>query len=583
MRIEQLRFKKRSINRNRNRAFRRQTKIIIAILGSICFFLFSDCAYKVAPTGGPEDKTPPEIIYTLPAPDSTNIESLPYLEFRFSEAVDKASFRNETWLLPELPGGYELKWKGSKTLRIILNDALEKDQTYIFTIGTGVQDLHRNSLPSPLVLPFSTGNEIDQGEISGRVFEKNPRGIFIYAYVISDTFSAGVVFKRKPRYYTQIGSSGDFQLRYLKEDSYRVYALEDKNGDKKYTLQTDRIGIPVKDVTISSQRMKHSQVNFYLIREDTTRPQFARADTLYKNALELSFNEPLLRDQLISISIRDSLNRSELPIIASELNFEEPNRIVLYTGPQKNVKYVGTMSAVQDTAGNISPDDTVRFSFIGALDSDTTSAKLIAVDPEDGHKDVDYDSGIELSFYYPVDSTSLMNGFQLLSPDSLPIPGKWQFESLLRPRFVPDTTLSKDATYRIRLDLLKINTIFGDAIGDSILLSGFKTKDWAQLGEIAGVVYSDNPEHKSAIIKASPLRGVGKYTTSAEVGKSYLLQFLPEGLYLLEAGIDVNQNQKMDRGGALHFQYSEPFKALPDTIKVRKRWTTEGVNFRFEQ
>jgi len=553
-----------------------------AVLVSICLSLFQ-CAYKVAPSGGPEDKTPPEIIYTLPTPDSTNIKSLPFLEFRYSEAVDKASFQNETWLLPELRGGYELKWKGSKTLRVILNDTLERDQTYIFTIGTGAQDLHRNSLPSPLVLPFSTGDRIDQGEISGRVFEKNPKGIFVYAYVISDTFSSRTVFDRKPRYYTQLANSGDFQLKYLKEKSYRVYALEDNNGDRKYTLQTDRIGIPFKDITIDSLQLQQSEINFYLLREDTTRPQFVRADTLFNNALEISFNEPILRDQSIQVDIRDSLDGTVLSVIAKEPNFDEPKRLVLYTRLQKHVKYIGTMSAIQDTAGNFSSDDTMKFSFIGAVGSDTTSMRSLNIEPVDGQKNVDYDSEIGLKFHYPIDSLSLMSGVQLQSPDSTPVSGKWHFESLLRPRFTPDSLLAEDATYEIYLDLPKIKSIFGDTIGDSVYVSKFTTKEWAQLGEIAGVVHSDNPLYKSAIIKASPIRGSGKYTTFGEVGKPYLLKFLPEGLYLLEAVIDLNQDQKMDRGAGLDFRYSEPFKALPDTIKVRKRWTTEGVDFWFEQ
>lgn len=574
---------KQPIHRNRSRSGLYGVPVKVAVTGFICFFLLSDCAYKVAPSGGPEDKTPPEIVSTFPTPDSTNIKSLPYLEFRFSESVDKASFQNETWLLPELPGGYELKWKGSKTLRIIFKDTLEKDQTYIFTIGTGARDLHRNSLRSPLVLPFSTGNEIDRGEISGRVFEKNPRGIFIYAYVLSDTFAASTIFKRKPRYYTQIGNNGDYQLGYLKKDSYRVYALEDNNGDKKYTLQTDRIGIPSKDITITSQQIRQPDINFYMIREDTTRPQFVRTDTLHNNALEISFNEPLLRRRSYAISIRDSLNGTSLPVVATELDFNDPKRIIIYTQSQKKVKYIGMAPAVQDTAGNFSAEDTIRFSFIGALNSDTTSAKLLATQPRDGDSNVDYDADVELTFYYPVDSLSLKDGFQLISPDSMSVSGRWQFESLLRPRFLPGALLAKNAIYEIHLDLVNIKTIFGDALGDTMHTTRFTTRDWAQLGEIEGVVYSDNPQDKSAIIKASPVRGVGKYTTFAEVGQPYILQFLPEGLYLLEAGIDVNQNRKLDKGQELHFQFAEPFIALPDTIKVRKRWTTEGVNFKFEQ
>lgn len=562
--------------------FRNKKKLIqLAILGIICTSILWECAYKVAPSGGPEDKTPPKILYAFPSPDSTNIKGLSYLEFHFSESVDRASFRNETWLLPEIPGGYEFKWKGGKKLRVILKDSLEKDQTYIFTIGTGVKDLHRNSLPSPYVLPFSTGSKIDQGEISGKVFDKKPQGIFIYAYEISDTFSAQTVFRKKPRYYTQTGNSGDYQLKYLKESSYRIYALEDQNMDKKYTLQTDRIGIPFKDITISAEQMQQAEINFHLIREDTTRPKFLRVDTLNNRAIKLSFNEPLGKIQNLNIQIVDSLDRTPLPVIATVLDKNEPNHLVIYTQFQKNVKYSGMISTVQDTAGNFSEEDTIQFNFSGALETDTTSAKLIGLIPSDNGKDVDYDSDIKLNFYYPVDSLSLENGFRLLSPDSVPVAGHWEFESLMQPQYMPESLLEKDASHQILLDLKKVKTIFGDSIGDSLMISHFRTKDWAQLGEIAGVVSSNNPQYGKAIIWAFPLRGTGNYSASAEIGQKYLIQFLLAGQYQIQAGIDVNQNGKLDNGSALHFEYSEPFKVLPDTIKVRKRWTTEGINISF--
>ena len=561
-----------------------QTKkqlLYFAILTGICTALSWDCAYKVAPSGGPEDKTPPEIIYTFPSQDSTNIKGLSYLEFHFSESVDKASFSNQTWLLPELPNGYELKWKGSKKLRVILKDSLEKDQTYIFTIGTGVKDLQRNSPNSPFVLPFSTGSRIDRGEISGRVFDKKPQGIFIYAYEISDTFSAQTVFEKKPRYYTQTGNLGDYQLKYLKESNYRIYALEDQNLDRKYTLQTDRIGIPFMDITINAEQMRQGQINFHLIREDTTRPKFLRVDALNNRAIKLSFNEPLGKTQSLNIQILDSLNQTPLSILATVLDKNEPNHLVIYTKSQKNVKYVGTISTVQDTAGNFSEEDTIQFNFWGAMGTDTTSAKLVGLIPPDNGKDVAYDSDVKLNFYYPVDSSSLENGFRLLSPDSVLVVGHWEFESLVQPRYIPGSLLEKDASYQIILDLKKVKTIFGDSIGDSILNSHFKTVNWEQLGEIAGVVSSDNPHYKKAIIWAFPMKGSDIYSTSAKIGQKYLIPFLPEGQYRIQAGVDINQNGKLDNGSELHFEYSEPFKALPDTIKVRKRWTTEEINISF--
>lgn len=560
-------------------------KVVISIL--MCIGILWACAYKVGPSGGPEDKTPPEILYTFPAPDSTNIDTLPYIEFRFSEAVDKSSINNQIWLLPELPNGYELQWKGNKTLRIILNDTLEKDQTYIFTIGTGVRDLRRNSLKSPFTLPFSTGAEIDHGEIQGKLFDKKPQGIFLYSYQKSDTFSANMVFDRKPRYYSQADNSGNYRLKYLNEADYRVYALEDVNGDRKYTMQTDRIGIPFKDVTIDSQQMQHQDINFYLIREDTTRPELRRVDALNNRVVEITFSEPLHPRQAFAVEIEDSTDHTELPVIVSALEIDEPNRLRVYTQKQNDVKYHGILTAVQDTAGNFSAGDSIEFYFLGDAEPDTTQPQLKSIEPPNNTKTVNYDAIIELTFSPPVDSSSLKKAAHLFTADSLdtlPVNGKWQFESLLQPHFIPDTLLKGNQTYQIQINLSELKTIFSEAYTDSLdslYISHFTTKDWALLGEISGVVNASNPAYKTAIILASPIRGAATYTTVSPIGSPYLLEFLPEGSYLLKAAVDLNQNGVIDKGSSLPFQFSEPVIASPDTVKVRKRWTTEGIDLQF--
>jgi hypothetical protein len=199
-----------------------------------------------------------------------------------------------------------------------------------------------------------------------------------------------------------------------------------------------------------------------------------------------------------------------------------------------------------------------------------------------------------LQFSLPVDSSSLKDAFRLFIihtssdtavadtlSDTTLVSGSWQFPTLMNPQFQPDTLLEKNEPYQVHLNLPKIKTIFGDSVDDSLLVNHFQTKDWAQLGEIGGAVFSDNPQYQIAIIRASPLRGAGVYSTSAKIGEAYLIPFLPEGMYQMRAGIDKNQNGRINKGSGLPFEFAEPFKALLDTIKVRKRWTTEGVNFRF--
>ncbi|MFZ0390127.1 MAG: hypothetical protein WAN36_06670, partial [Calditrichia bacterium] len=72
-----------------------------------------------------------------------------------------------------------------------------------------------------------------------------------------------------------------------------------------------------------------------------------------------------------------------------------------------------------------------------------------------------------------------------------------------------------------------------------------------------------------------------QYFAADTLGTRYQLNFLPEGLYLQHSVVDVNGNQRWDKGSAVPWHYAEPFLFKEDTVKVRKRWTTEGQDFQF--
>lgn len=541
------------------------------------------CATRQPPPGGPEDKTPPRLLSSFPRPDSTNVRDLEYLEFEFDENLDRGSLRNQVWILPELPGPFEIKWKGNKKFRIVFEDSLESNQTYLATIGAGLKDLRGNTLNEPVVLPFSTGPTIDRGEISGQVLGEQAQNVFIYAYPVREDFPDSTIFHAKPRYYTQAGKSGEFRIKYLKPGVYRVYALDDQSGDRLYTLQTDRVGIPFSDVTLAAggeQTFQH--LNFTLIREDTTGPAFVRARALTELTVELSFNEALDPARHIAVEIEDSAAHTPLRVLAREVAGEERDKLILYTEAQQAVRYSAWSAPLRDEYGNSMPLDTLRFVFSGSAQPDTSTARLIEIYPPDKQKNLPYDLEIRFKFSHPVDSVSLKSSFKLLDSDSLPVAGRWRFPSLLAPEYAPDSSLKKGAAYSMEINLAGIKNVFEKPFGDTLFVYQFSTWEWSELGEIGGTVRVQNPGWEKAIIEATPVKGTEIYSVIVNTNQPYLIPFLPDGLYRLKAIIDLNQNGRYDGGQSFPFRHAEPFRVLPDTVKVRKRWTTEGVDIRFE-
>lgn len=561
-------------------------RIKIALRFLLWWFLLAvslqTCANRKAPPGGPEDKSPPQVTATFPTADSTNIAHLEYLEFQFNESVDRASLRDQVWMLPELSHGFELRWKGDKKLRIVLNDSLDKDQTYILTIGTGVRDLRNNNLDEPLILPFSTGPVIDTGRISGRVIGENIEGVFIYTYQVSDSFSERSIFEYKPRYYTQVGKSGAFQIRYLKPDTYRIYALDDQNADRLYTLQVDRIGIPSVDIRLDSTLMEYRDLNFTLIREDTTGPQSTRVNPVNNRTLEILFNESLDIARTFQISIQDSIRKKPLTILATQVENNQQGELIVFTERQESTIYLGTLGAVKDVTGNLSDQSAFKFRFEGDTSQDTVRMRLVKLFPGKDRGDVPYDASVRFEFTLPADTLLLTQHVQLLDEDSALVAGRWHFASPSKPEFFPDTLLRRGSVYRLVMDLPNVRSVFGDSLGDSLYVHRFTTVDFSELGEIGGIVTADKPAWEKMIVTAALFRGNGEHSVTSRSGIPYQIPYLPAGNYKLKAIIDVNANGRYDAGSSIPFEFCEPFFLYPDTVKVRKRWTTDGIDFHFD-
>lgn len=518
----------------------------------------------------------------FPRPDSTNVKQLAYMEIRFDETVDRTSLRNQVWMLPEPPGGFTLKWKGGKTLRIMLSDSLESNQTYLLTVGTGVKDIRGNELKAPIVLPFSTGPHLDKGEISGEVFGKNIKNVFVYAYRFVDSLPDSAIFRTPPRYSTQVNEKGGYYLRYLSPGRYRIFALDDQDHDRRYTLQTDRIGIPFRDITLDSTKTSFTDFNLVLTREDTTAPVFYRAAADNQHLIELTFNEPVQITDSFQISLVDSATGSVLPVHYAEVDARELSRLLIFTADQNETTYKGTLQGISDTTGNKLPH-LVEFSLTGSAEADTISPRLIAFSPGDKEKNVEYRTMVSFTFNQPVDSSSLMESFTLFKQDSAPVSGRWHWVSLRHPDFKPDTLLEKGTGYFFKLDLSGVKDLYGRGFGDSLHVHHFSTWNWADLGEITGTVRSNNPEWKRMIVTATPFTEKQKhYTVSGDIGNAYQIPYVPGGIYQVTASIDVNENGKLDGGSTIPFRFAEPYRIFPDTVKVRKRWTTEGIDFHFD-
>jgi hypothetical protein len=193
--------------------------------------LLSSCANIQAPGGGEIDTTPPEIVEVYPANKMTNFKEKE-IEFTFSEYVDKRTFKDAIFVSPALDKGFDVSWSG-KTATIVFKEELKPNVTYNLTIGTSVVDLNNsNTMAQAFSYIFSTGDQIDEGVIRGKVYDKDPNKLYIFAYMLGNENDS--LLKRKPDFVTQIGTSGEFVLSGLPAGNFRVFAVGNSFGDLIY-------------------------------------------------------------------------------------------------------------------------------------------------------------------------------------------------------------------------------------------------------------------------------------------------------------------------------------------------------------
>lgn len=570
-----------SLVRQSIKSFKNSSILIRFVL---CFFLLFSmyrCAHQVAPGGGPEDKTPPVILTTFPEQDSVNVKGLEYVELNFSEPILKASLANNYWIVPELSGGFEIDWQGKKRVRFKLKDSLALNQTYVFTLGTGVKDLRNNRMYSPLRLAFSTGAVIDSGSISGKVFaEKKQRDVFIYAYRLGKPVNPDSLLIHRPQYFTQANERDEFNLDHLPAGSYRVFAMRDEDLNKKYDAGVDWIGIPSLDVTLDSVNHSVTDFSLFLFQEDYSGPQIKKVDTVSAGQIDVQFTEPIQPSRDIFIQVSDSTSGENIPMPQLSFDRKTKNLVNLFFKEKlKNKRLKIQIKNAVDLAGNRGQDSV--FVVTAPSHPDTTSLRTLGLTPPNGAQNVPFDAEIQASFNVPVDSGLFSHLFSMKNEKNQVVEGSFNFFDLRNPVFKPDTLLEMGLTDSIQIRVDSLKDFWGRPFPDTVLSSSFTTRKLEDLGEIAGIVTASDTADTQAILVAKTIQGNFSYKNLVKTGRKYLVEYLPQGSYLVTAILDKNGNSIWDRGKSSPWEFSEPFVFKKDTVVVRKRWTTEGVNFNF--
>ena len=221
-------------NRIVNLSTRQLVHFILVII------MMTGCARMGQPDGGWYDDRPPQIIATTPTDNGTGVKEKKVVIY-FDEYIKVEDATNNVVVSPpqlEMP---EIKGAGKKIV-VELKDTLKENTTYTIDFSDAITDNNEGNPLGNYTFTFSTGAEVDTMEVSGTILDASNlepvKGIMVGLYAdLEDS-----AFYTKPLLrVARTDSRGRFIIRGVAKGKYRAYALQDMDGDYKYSQKGEMI------------------------------------------------------------------------------------------------------------------------------------------------------------------------------------------------------------------------------------------------------------------------------------------------------------------------------------------------------
>lgn len=213
-------------------------------------FLLGSCARMGQPDGGWYDETPPRILGAAPADKGTNVKNRKISIF-FDEFIQIENATEKVVVSPPQLETPEIVASG-KRIRIELLDSLKPNTTYTIDFSDAITDNNENNPLGNYTYSFSTGDAIDTLEVSGKVLQAKDlepvKGILVGLYSdLSDT-----AFTTKPMLrVSRTDGSGRFVIKGVAPGTYRVYALQDADGNYLFNQKSEMLAFSQEKIVPS--------------------------------------------------------------------------------------------------------------------------------------------------------------------------------------------------------------------------------------------------------------------------------------------------------------------------------------------
>jgi hypothetical protein len=522
------------------------------ILGIISNFFISSCASVQAPTGGPKDTIQPVVIKELPKNLTKNF-NVKKIEIEFDEFIKLSNEFTEISISPsmDIPPTYKAK---KEKLEIEFEEGLIPNTTYTINFGKGILDVNEGNILKNYTYVFSTGNEIDSLSISGKVInsltKEKVKDVTVFILPISQDSLFG---KKRPNFFATTDTSGNFKLSNLREDTYRIYALNEQGGgDRIYNGRSEEIAFLKNPIKLNKDT---SNILLSLFKE--VPKQFSILDRKIEadGKILLTFNKAI-KEPSVEIIEPSTLNtiktvefsntRDSVKIWLPELTFDSikvavnSSKIALDTvNLRRNKKdnYSETIGITDNTNnGKLRPGSELRIKFSAPIKS--INEKLISI----------MEDSIPLKNYTILEDKNLQRGYTIKYPWRI----NKQYQLKIDNNAIEDIRGNKSKVYNRKFEL-DVEDNYGSISVNITVPDTSKNYIIQWLSEDNKILKEDN------------------------ISKNQVLNYTryPTGKYKIRVIYDLNKNKEWDTGNVILGIQPENTWSFEKIITLRPNWDLE--------
>jgi len=524
---------------------------------SYLIFLFtivlSSCAKRQSITGGPKDEIPPKLLRATPPNKSTNFTAKE-IKLTFDELVTLEKPDQQILISPPMKNKPEIKPLGyaTKTIKIKFNDTLLPNTTYAINFGNSIVDYNEKNSFEFFQYVFSTGSQLDslsfKGSVKDLTKQKLEDRISVFLYEENETIKDSIVYNELPLYISStIDSTNTFTFNYLKEGTYRLIALNDKNNNYKFDPKREQIAFLDKAITIPQD----TTAALGLFKE-LQAFRFSRAKQLSKNQFQIGYFGEISDPKIEILGSFPDILKLETRL-TKEKNKDTLNFWVKPFFEQDSLLFKATSEKVIDTITTRYKDQN--------KDSLTITNK--------GTK-------LKLKQAFELTANTPLNKLEealitLVDADTIPVnfTQKWDaYNNQISINFPK----KENTAYKIKLLPNTISDFLGNTNLDTLNYTLTTLRD-ASYGNL-NLTFSNLPEGIPLIIQLFTSKKMDQEVL-LKASKDIAYTELTPGDYIVKVIYDLNNNGKWDTGNYLNKLQPEPIYFYEKPITVRANWDVQ--------